>query len=278
MTIGDVRAYWDRRPCNIRHSTKSVDLDPLGYSRDVTDRKHFVEPHIPGFAEFDAWRDKWILELGCGIGTAAIEFTKGGASVMAVDISRESISIAKRRAIAECAIRPSMFVDGDIENGCVVGQLNHESFDLIYSFGAIHHTPRPWRAIQTAWRYCKPGGEFRLMLYNRWSWKALWILAKFGKFQFWKWNELIARHSEAQTGCPITHTYTKRSAKRLLEDNGFVVERMKVDHIFPYRIPEYIEHRYVKEWYWEKMPDRMFRWLEKHFGWHLLIKARKPIC
>jgi SAM-dependent methyltransferase len=269
-SIEDVQSYWDSRPCNVRHSRVDIDLDPLRYSREVTGRKHFVEPHIPGFAEFDKWKDKWVLELGCGIGTAAIEFAKGGAHVIGVDVSPRSIDIAMRRSASErVASRVSFFAIN-------MEELFYPSaFDLVYSFGAIHHTPQPWKAVRVAWKHLKPSGEFRLMLYNKWSWKAFWILVKFGKLQFWRWPALIAQHSEAQTGCPITHAYTKKAARQLLEDGGFNVESIKVDHIFPYRIPDYIKYRYVKEWYWERMPRSLFSWMERHFGWHMLIRARK---
>ena len=54
------------------------------------------------------------------------------------------------------------------------------------------------------------------MVYYRYSWKAMWILFKYGKLQFWKLKELVAKYSEAETGCPITYTYSKKDAAQLL--------------------------------------------------------------
>src|SRR5205823_13642882 len=95
-SIQKVSDYWNARPCNIRHSTKPVGTKE--YSDEVEARKYFVEPHIPRFAEFERWRGKKVLEIGCGIGTASISFARRGALVTAVDLSEKSIEIARQRA------------------------------------------------------------------------------------------------------------------------------------------------------------------------------------
>src|SRR6185436_5228342 len=99
------------------------------------------------------------------------------------------------------------------------------------------------------------------------------IILKYGKGRFWKVSELVARYSEAQTGCPITYIYSKKEAKTLLEHHGFTVVDMTIDHIFPYRIPDYVNYRYVKVWYFRFLPKAVFRFLERKLGWHLCITA-----
>jgi hypothetical protein len=90
----------------------------------------------------------------------------------------------------------------------------------------------------------------------------------------WKAAELVAKYSEAQTGCPVTFTYSRRSGRRLLEQEGFRVIESWTDHIFPYKISDYKEYRYTKEWYFRWMPRPLFRALERAFGWHLCLTAR----
>ena len=60
--------------------------------------------------------------------------------------------------------------------------------------------------------------------------------------------------------------------RELLEE--FEIVSMTKDHIFPYRISDYVRYRYVKVWYFRWIPQPLFRWLERHFGWHLCITAR----
>jgi 2-polyprenyl-3-methyl-5-hydroxy-6-metoxy-1,4-benzoquinol methylase len=274
MTLADVRRFWDERPCNVRHSKVDIDLCPLTYNHEVMRRKYFVEPHIPIFSQFRWWRGKRVLDAGCGIGTMAISFAQAGAQVVAVDISGKSVEIARKRAAAlgieEDKLR---FVVSPIEK--LSRHLpTAEPFDLVYSFGVIHHTPYPCAALLELRQLIAPGGAMKLMLYNRRSWKVLWILLNYWRGQHPRnLSKFIQKFSEAQTGCPVTHTYTEKSAAALLRDCGFTVVKMEIDHIFPYRIPAYVEGRYEKEWYWRMLPARVFRWLERRFGWHILIDA-----
>jgi 2-polyprenyl-3-methyl-5-hydroxy-6-metoxy-1,4-benzoquinol methylase len=268
--IDQVREYWNRRPCNIRHS-----LAPVGtreYSDQVEARKYFVEPHIPRFAEFERWKGKRVLEIGCGIGTDTINFARAGAQVTAVDLSEASLNVARQRAAVNGLENVSFFRANAEELDRVVAP---EPYDLVYSFGVIHHTPRPERVMEQIRRhYVAPGTTVKVMVYHRYAWKVLWILLTYGHGAFWRLNELVAKYSEAESGCPITYTYSRRDATRLFD--GLRITDVWVDHIFPYRIADYIQYRYVKVWYIRYMPKALFRWLERHLGWHLCVTARVP--
>jgi len=269
-TVADVQRYWDARPCNIRHSTKPVGSKE--YFDEVEARKYLVEPHIPAFAEFDRWKGKRVLEVGCGIGTDSINFARAGAQLTAVELSSESLRIAEQRADVMGVADRIQFVQANAEE--LTRTLTDGPYDLVYSFGVIHHTPHPERALAEMRALTSPGGTLKLMVYHRRSWKVLWIVAAEGRGRFWKTDELVAEHSEAQTGCPVTYSYTRRQGRELVERSGFRVQELSVDHVFPYRIPEYVEYRYVKEPYFRWMPERLFRAFERRFGWHLLITAR----
>jgi SAM-dependent methyltransferase len=148
-----------------------------------------------------------------------------------------------------------------------------EPYDLVYSFGVIHHTPNPENVLEQIRKYLAPSTAVKIMVYNRWSWKVLWILLTYGKGQFWKLDRLIAEYSEAEEGCPVTYSYSRAGARRLLEKHGLRVTDVMVDHIFPYSIPEYVQYQYKVVWYFRWMPRFLFRALERAFGWHLCLTA-----
>ena len=99
------------------------------------------------------------------------------------------------------------------------------------------------------------------------------IILGYGKGQFWKADRLIAGHSEAQTGCPVTFSYTKRNVHDLVVPAGYRVDAAFVDHIFPYRVRDYVEYRYVKQFPFNVLPAPLMHVLESQLGWHLMVNA-----
>jgi ubiquinone/menaquinone biosynthesis C-methylase UbiE len=275
VPLDEVEKYWDERPCNIRHSPAPVGT--RRYFDDVEARKYFVEPHIPAFANFPRWRGKKVLEIGCGIGTDTINFARAGASVTAIDLSTRSLEIAQKRAEVFDLQNRIEFVECSAEDLSAISALG--PFDLVYSFGVLHHTPHPARALREIRTVIHESSTFKLMVYNRASWKVGGILLKQG----WEIpvyhrsvSELIARYSEAQTGCPVTYSYTRESLTSLLVDAGFSVEDVFVDHIFPYRVKEYRQYRYLRTIPLRWLPLTTFRRLESAAGWHLCATAQLP--
>lgn len=264
--IEAVREYWNQRPCNIRHSPQ-----PLGskeYFDEVEVRKYFVEPHIPGFAQFEKWKGKKVLEIGCGIGTDSVNFARFGADVTVVDISEESLGICMKRF--ELYGMNAHFYCCNAERLSSVVPV--EEYDLIYSFGVIHHTPQPEKVFEEIRKYCGRQTELRIMLYSEWSWKVFWIIMMYGKGAFWKRDELVRKYSEAQTGCPVTFFYSFRDVRHLMRD--FEICEIRKEHIFPFVIKKYIKYEYEWLWYFRWMPKAIFRWLERHLGWHTLVVAK----
>ncbi len=258
--IDDVRSYWSNRPCNLFHSPAMVGTRE--WSTEVSQRKYYVEPHIIRFAEFWNWKDKRVLEVGCGLGTDTITFAQYGADVTAVDLSPFSLQLAHQRAKLHDVDKRIHFQIADAEH--LADVLPTQTFDLIYSFGVLHHTPNPFMAMEQLRQYAHDGTRLKLMLYNRLSLKAARLSLSGG----------IRRQSEAQRDCPVTWTYTKAQARALVEGAGFKVDRIQAAHIFPYQIEAYKRYEYVKVFPWNVLPKAWLQRLERLAGWHLLIDAR----
>jgi ubiquinone/menaquinone biosynthesis C-methylase UbiE len=269
-SIDRVREYWNQRPCNLRHSPEPVGTRE--YFEQVEARKYFVEAHIPGFAQFGRWEGKRVLEVGCGLGTDTMNFARAGAQVTAVDLSSASLALARKRAEIFGLQDRITFIEANAERLSEFVEPAH--YDLVYSFGVIHHTPHPERALDQIRRFfAGPQTTLKMMVYYRWSWKVFAILFKEAHGAFWRLDEAIARNSEAQTGCPVTYSYTKKSLREWLEKSSFAVEEMFVDHIFPYRVQDYVKYRYVKGFPFNVLPGPVMRALERRLGWHLCVTA-----
>jgi len=93
--MNTIQSYWNRQPCNIKHSNK--EFLSKEYFDEVEHRKYFVEDHIPHFADFASWKGKRVLEIGCGIGTDAVNFARNGAIYTGIELSDVSLDIAKKR-------------------------------------------------------------------------------------------------------------------------------------------------------------------------------------
>lgn len=146
-----------------------------------------------------------------------------------------------------------------------------EPYDLIYSFGVIHHSPHPERIVEHLRSYLADDGEFRLMVYARVSYKLFWVMKEEGVWDMSRVDELIARNSEAQSGCPITYTYSNDSVRELL--SGFRVLDVRKAHIFTWDVNAYKRYEYVKAPEWANVSAADLALFEREIGWHLLVRA-----
>lgn len=252
-SIDQVRDFWNSRPCNIRHSDK-----PLGtreYFDEVERKKFTAEPHIMEFCDFPRWRGLRVLEIGCGIGTMAKNFAAHGADYTGVELSSDSLALTQKRfAVYDL---PGRFYHGDAEH--LTDFVPVQDYDLVFTWGVIHHSPNPGRILEQARSYMRSGTVLKVMVYADNSWKNYMIEAGLDQ-------------PEAQYGCPIAYTYTPEQLLTMIGP-GFHQVSMHQDHIFPYQIEPYKQGRYLKHPWFETMPPDMFRVLERHLGWHLMLTA-----
>lgn len=264
-----VNKYWNDRPCNVKHSKK--EFCSKEYFDEVESKKYFVEPHIPGFADFNRWKGKKVLEIGCGIGTDSINFVRHGAELTIVEFSEKSLDICKKRF--EVYGLSATFYIGDVEK--MDEFLPSQTFDLIYSFGVIHHTPNPDKAFEQIAKYMNKDTELRVMLYSKISYKLFWVMMENGIKEMSNMETLIRKNAEAQYNCPVAYTFTFDEIRDMVGKYGIKVENIWKDHIFTYSIPEYHKNIYVKDQYWKNVDEKLFRQFEKELGWHTMVVLSK---
>ncbi|MCK4753241.1 MAG: methyltransferase domain-containing protein [Planctomycetes bacterium] len=255
----DVKLHWEKEVCGSRYGrqdfNESVDLETMACER------YRLEPYISDFADFEAAKNKKILEIGTGGGVDFSCWLKAGAQATGIDLTEAAIELTKQRldqqGFAEYAYRLTV---GDAESL----EFENESFDIVYSYGVLHHTPDTERAFGEACRVLKKGGVFKAMVYHVPSVTG-WILwlryclftGRFFKSPRWA----IYRHLESQG----TKSYTIPEMRLLLEKKGFVNVKLYTKLGFGDLLLNKPSKKYQSRFYsliWKFYP----RWLVKLFG------------
>ena len=170
----EVRRFWDARPCGSAHG-EGAEATQEWYAA-IERRRQELEPFIERFADFPAARDRQVLEIGVGVGTDLVRFARAGAHVTGVDLSERSVELARRRLRLENLPGEVLVADAEAL------PFRDCSFDFVYSWGVLHHTPDTAHAVREAIRVLRPGGRLVLMLYARRSWVG---------FGLWTWHALL---------------------------------------------------------------------------------------
>ena len=261
--IKQVKKYWNNQPCNINHSQKK--FLSYDYFEEVRKKKYYVESHIPKFAEFKKYRNSNILEIGCGIGTDAIEFIKNGCKYHGIDLSERSVEITKARVKAYNLNKhkPVILVDNSENLKAIKKYIKKKKIKLklIYSFGVLHHTPNMAEAFKSIHKIANKNTEIKIMLYAKNSYKN--FLLSHSNYRY-----------EAQKNCPVVYKVDDQDLNKLLKNRFKIISKTQ-DFIFPYKIAPYKKGIYKKIEFLEKMPKKIFKTLKKNIGEHLLLNLRK---
>ena len=221
--INQVKKYWNKRPCNISHSRKK--LYSKEFFNEIKSKRYFVEKHIPKFAGFKNYKSKNVLEIGCGIGTDAVEFIKNGSIYIGTELSRASLEVCEKRIkTLNLEKYNPKFISCNAENMTEIKKLGIK-FDLIYSFGVIHHSPDMKKIFKNIFDLSSKNTDIKIMLYAKESYKNYML-------------DLTNFRYEAQKGCPIFYRVDVNDLKKLISKK-FKIVSVKQDFIFPYQIKPY---------------------------------------
>jgi SAM-dependent methyltransferase len=251
MSIDDVRAYWDTHIHDLE-----ISRQPPGSREffDDLDQYHFEKlHHLLRLVDFDGYRGRSVLDIGCGAGVDLARFARGGANVTGVDIAPSAIALARTNFAQQGLAGHFEVASGE--------QLpfTASSIDLVFAHGVVQYTADPERLIAECRRVLRPGGEAIIQVYNRISW--LNALSKV--------MNVPLEHEAA----PVLRKFSIGEFRRLL--GGFRDVR-----IVPERFP--VKSRLHGGWK-GALYNRLFvgtfnalpRTIVGRFGWHLLAFCRK---
>jgi ubiquinone/menaquinone biosynthesis C-methylase UbiE len=250
-TTADVRDYWNHHIHDLDITTHAVGSP--GFFSDL-DEYHFEKlHHLLRLVDFNGYRGKQVLEVGCGAGTDLVRFARGGARVTGVDLASSAMALARQNFSQQGLEADLREADGERL------PFPDRTFDLVYAHGVVQYTADDRALVGECHRVLKPGGEAIFQVYNRVSWlNALSTLMK-----------VPLEHEDA----PVLGRYSAAEFRALLTDFSEV-------RIVAERFP--VRSRLHGGWKgllyntcFVGAFNALPRSLVRRFGWHLLAFCRK---
>jgi ubiquinone/menaquinone biosynthesis C-methylase UbiE len=257
----EVREFWNSDPCGTRYLDDYDNFDAHARIR------YQLEPHIFEFAQFASAGDKRVLEIGVGMGADYLEWLKAGALAIGVDLSSASLERARHRCKA-AGYEPDLRL-ADAEHL----PFHDASFDIVYSYGVMHHSPDTEQCIREAWRVLKPGWKLKIMLYHHASLTGLMLWLRYGMLR----GQSLRRTVYERLESPGTKTYTRAEVRAMTSR----FEHVKIRQVFSPGdlLLNRPSSKFQSSFYrviWSLYPRALVRKFGRRFGLFLLISASKP--
>lgn len=249
------------------------DKETLEYFLRVEADRYWQQPWCHEYFGYEGFKGKNVLEIGVGQGTDLAQFGKGGAVCHAIDITENHLNLARRNFSLRGLVADIRRADATR----IPYPDNH--FDVVYSFGVLHHAPELDEIMSEVYRVLRPGGLVMIALYHRWSAFTMCRLVLFdailrGQIFRLGWDGIKATIEKGADGKkikPYVRLYTKASTRKALKHfkvEDLSIHQFCVDHFFPVKklLPAALARRLSMR----PVP------LESVFGWYVAAKGRKP--
>jgi ubiquinone/menaquinone biosynthesis C-methylase UbiE len=200
-----VHDFWNEATCGENLYLQSTDCE--GYRAQAVER-YRLEPFILPFADFSSTRGKKVLEIGVGLGADHQQFAEYGADLYGIDLTERAVEHTRRRL--DLFGFSSHLAVGDAENL----DFPDETFDCVYSWGVLHHSPDTSKAIDEVYRVLKRGGRAKIMIYHKWSMVGFMLWLRYGLLTGRPWHSLHSIYAKYLES-PGTKAYSYAEARRL---------------------------------------------------------------
>ena len=259
------REQWGQDPCGAEYD-REHELGTREFF-DQVERHRYNEyaAWMPRLMEFDRFQGARLLEIGCGMGTDLLQFARGGARCVGIDLTPRSVEITRHRFRLYGADGRFMISDGEHL------PFADNSFDVVYSNGVLHHTPDTAGAIREVHRVLRPGGLAKVMLYHRHSlnyWVEIVLRRGILGAEFLRGRtaeDIMSRVIEfSDHGArPLVKVYSRRQTRELF--SMFKEVRVEVEQLTR------AELRFLSVLVSESMLDK----LRQRIGWNVIATAVK---
>jgi ubiquinone/menaquinone biosynthesis C-methylase UbiE len=243
-TVATVKDFWESHVNNEYYTDATRATNE--YFDEIEDRRYATHYNLRDLFAKLAGRKGKLLEVGCGIGVDSIQLAKCGFDVTAVDLTANALQVAKEFA----ALRN---VSIDFQLGNAEGlDFPDATFDAVYSFGVLHHTPDIDKAVAEVRRVLRPNGTAYIMLYHRYS--LVNVVHRVFRLPY-------ESPRDRNDHCPVVYTFSRRGVRKLFSAYSNV--SVKTAYPFTYGFGPVTT----------KTPLWFRRLFGRALGWHLMIEA-----
>lgn len=263
-----VKAFWESAACG--ENLYLPEITAASFLYQAT-KRYELEPYISDFADFSRWEKARVLEIGVGLGSDHQRFAEAGANMFGIDLTERAIQLTAARL--KCFNLNSKLKVGDAERL----EYPDNFFDLVYSWGVIHHSPNTAKAVQEILRVLRPGGHFRVMIYHKYSLVGFMLWIRYALMigrPFRSLDDIYAHHLES----PGTKAYTRTEAANLFSG----AENLRIETVLTHG--DLLEgaagqrHRGILLALGRRLlPRKLIRRLLPRAGLFMLISGIKPL-
>ena len=167
------RSTWERKAVGSQRAVAAAGTREY-FEQIRAYRYGYETPFIPSFFNFAGLAGKRVLEIGVGNGIDAVEMLRNGAIYSGIDITQNHLELTRRYVEIvekEIAGRVEALIEGDLLNTVVAG-----NYDVVYSFGVLHHIAHERNYLQRIRELLGPDGELRIAVYSKYSFFNIWMI------------------------------------------------------------------------------------------------------